>query len=221
MTLVAPNGSSTDQKQPLERRRRKFRIRFAFAAATAATALVVLAAASSLIGSLTRSEQTNAVFSEAASLPPDLIGSVVWAPDPGDLPRQMEPLTREAVASSWLRAWEQLRIVAETGDTSGVEVYFSDPARSSILEASDWHGRSLRQLGHDLALTFYSDDGQVIGLSSTATRLLRTERNGDERWQQESTEQYEVVMVLEDGNWRIHHLVRRSVDASPWVLAKE
>lgn len=177
-----------------------------------------LGLASSLLASLSQSEETEAVFTDAAELPSELFDAVEWAADPSDLPRQMEPLTRVDVTNSWLRAWEQLRIVAETGETAGVEVYFSSSARTSVLEAAtSWDGRSLRQLGHDLQITFYSEDGQVIGLTSTASRLVRSaEANGAE-WTQDSTESYEAVLVLEDGNWRIHHLVRVSVDAGPWV----
>lgn len=179
---------------------------------------VALSLSATVLASLSRSANTEAVFNDAAELPAELFEAVVWAEDPAGLPREMEPLTRVDVTNSWLRAWEQLRIVAETGETVGVEVYFSNSARSSVLAAaSSWDGRSVRQEGHDLQLTFYSEDGQVIGLTSLASRLVRSEKVDDREWTQESIESYEALLVLEDGNWRIHHLVRRTVEAGPWV----
>ncbi len=197
--------------QLLERRRKKRNLRVALGGVLMVAATVVVLGTSQLMASLTSSAETADVFTEAAELPPDLIDSVVWGPDPVDLPRSMEPLTRLDVTASWLRAWEQLRIVAETGDTSAVEVYFSSSAREAILSrANSWDGRPVRQLGHKLALTFYSEDGQVIGLRSTDTRLERSIEVGDQTLVVESKESYEAVLVLEDGNWRVHHWVRRS-----------
>ncbi len=202
-----------------QRGRKKFIVRLALAAIVGVMALGVLVGSAGIIAAITQSEETTEVFTEAAELPPDLIEAVTWLPDADDLPRQMEPLTRVDVTASWLRGWEQLSIVAETGDTSGVEVYFSNSARQGVLaQAENWEGRSLEQLGHDLALTFYSEDGQVIGLTAVETRLKRTQQVGDYDLIRYTVEQYEAVLVLEDGNWRIQHWVRRSIDDGRWIL---
>jgi len=177
-------------------------------------AAVVLLGSSAIMASIVRDDERNEIFTDAAELPPDLVDEVVWLPDPGGLPREMEPLTRDAVTASWIRAWEQLEIVASTGDTSGVEVYFANSAREGVLaQASQWSGRSVSQLGHDLQLTFYSEDGQIIGLSSVESRLQRSETRDEVEYTRGSRESYDAVLVLDDGNWRVHHWVRRSFDA--------
>ncbi len=182
--------------------------------------LAVLAAAltSRAFTGITRSEETNAVFNAAATPPPELLDSVVWEPDPGDLKRQMEPLTRVDVTSSWIRAWEQLSVVAQTGDATGLEVYFSNSALEALLESvGDRQGLPIHQLGHRLRMTFYSQDGQVIGLTADEVRLVRaTEIDGVVGWKA-TVESYEAVLLLEDGTWRIQHWVRRSQDEHWWT----
>jgi len=212
------NEIEGDRRRDSRRNKRPLKIVVGIVLAT--TAAVIVFGASAVLSSITSSAETADVFTDAAELPPTLIDSVTWNADPMDLPRPMEPLTRVDVTASWLRAWEQLRIVSETGDTSDIEVYFSSTARENILaQAQEWDETSVRQLGHDLELTFYSEDGQVLGLRSTETRVRRRRDAGDRTVTAESNESYEAVMILEDGNWRIHHLVRRSFDQGEWIAS--
>jgi len=174
--------------------------------------------ASSSFARVTRSAELEDVFTDAAELPPDLVDQVVWADDPATLERQMEPLTRTGLTSAWLRAWEQVSIVSETGQIDGVEVYFSGSARESVISlASSWGGQSRTQLGHDLELTFYSLDGQIIGLTATESRFELERTTSSDTRTALTRERFDAVLVLEDGNWRIHHLVRRDVEREPWV----
>lgn len=184
----------------------------------AAAAVVLLSSA--IMASIVRDQETQDIFTDAAVIPPELLDEIVWLEDPDDLPREMEPLTRIAVTSSWIRAWEQMEIVARTGDTSGVEVYFANSAREGVLErAGQWSGRSVSQVGHDLQLSFYSEDGQVIGLSSVDSHLVRTDTVDDVEFTRETQESYDAVLVLDDGNWRIHHWVRRSLEGGSWTAS--
>lgn len=173
---------------------------------------------SGLLSSVTQGGEAAAIFTDAAELPDELVDAVQWFPDAQDLPRPMEPLTRRDVTSSWIRAWSQLTLAAETGDTSGVEVYFSNSAREAVLsDVENLSTRPLHQFSHELQVTFYSEDGQVLGLTAT-TGVVREEpfADGQPRFF-ETTETFESVLVLEDGNWRIHHWVRVAVDGQ-WLV---
>ncbi len=155
--------------------------------------------------------EAEAAFTNSAELPDELLDAVSWTEDTPGLPREMDPLTREAVTISWLRAWEQLAIVSQTGETVGVEVYFSNDSRTAVLAGSPtWNDRTIDQLGHELTLTFFSEDGQVLAMDSSSL----VQRGVDDL--PEATvdlrENYEVVMLLEDGNWRVQHMVRRSIE---------
>lgn len=174
--------------------------------------------ASSSFATVNSSAELEDVFTDAAELPPELVDQVEWADDPVTLEREMEPLTRTALTSAWLRAWEQVSIVSQTGQVDGVEVYFSNSARESVIALADsWGDQSRTQLGHDLAVSFYSLDGQIVGLTANESRFeLRRESSVGTRTAL-TREQFDAVLVLEDGNWRIQHLVRRNVERDPWV----
>ena len=165
------------------------------------------------------SEETEEIFNEAAVLPADMTAAVTWEPDGPGLSRQMEPLTRQDITDSWLRAWAQLSLVSEGGDPSGLDVYFMSSALDG-LQASlqEMKGRPIHQIGHDLRLDFYSEDGQIVGLEATNTRLLRAVPMGEAElaWY-DTIETYEAVLLLVDGNWRVQHWVRRSVEGRWWT----
>ena len=204
----------------VERRTKKRILRLSVIIPLLCGAAAVLLLSSAIMASIVSDQETQDIFTDAAVIPPELLDEIVWLEDPDDLPREMEPLTRIAVTSSWIRAWEQLEIVARTGDTSGVEVYFANSAREGVLErAGQWSGRSVSQVGHDLQLSFYSEDGQVIGLSSVDSHLVRTDRVDDVEFTRETRESYDAVLVLDDGNWRIHHWVRRSLEGGSWTAS--
>lgn len=206
--------------ETVERRTKKRILRLSLIIPLLCGAAAVLLLSSAIMASIVSDQETQDIFTDAAVIPPELLDEIVWLEDPDDLPREMEPLTRIAVTSSWIRAWEQLEIVARTGDTSGVEVYFANSAREGVLErAGQWSGRSVSQVGHDLQLSFYSEDGQVIGLSSVESHLVRTDRVDDVEFTRETRESYDAVLVLDDGNWRIHHWVRRSLEGGSWTAS--
>ena len=130
----------------------------------------------------------------------------------------MEPLTRVDVTSAWLRAWEQLSIVAQTGDTTGLEVYFSNSALEGLLDAvPDSRNLPTHQIAHELRIDFYSRDGQVIGLTADRVELVRAAPVGDVTGWLQTDESYEAILLLEDGNWRIQHWVRRDITDRWWT----
>ncbi len=197
---------------------RKAKAKLAVLALLGVMTLLAMVGVARAFSGITSSEQTNEIFNAAAALPPDLLQAITWESDAPDLPRAMEPLTRVDVSSAWVRAWEQLTIAAQTGDTSGMEVYFSNSALEAARErAADMGGRPLHQLSHRLRVDFYSRDGQVLGLTATEVRFVRAVPLGDELGWMHSVETYEAVLLLEDGNFRIQHWVRRDVENRWWT----
>ncbi len=197
---------------------RKAKIKLAILGFLALLVLMAVMGIVRIFSGITSSQETNEIFNAAAELPPDLLEAITWEPDAPDLPREMEPLTRIDVSSAWVRAWEQLTIAAQTGDTSGMEAYFSNSALEAALDrAADMGGRPIHQLSHRLRVDFYSQDGQVIGLTAPEVRFVRAVPLGDEIGWLHSVESYEAVLLLEDGNFRIQHWVRREVENRWWT----
>ncbi len=197
---------------------RKAKVKLAALGALGIVALLAMMGLVRIFSGITSSQETNEIFNAAAALPPDLLDAITWEPDAPDLPRDMEPLTRVDVSSAWIRAWEQLTIAAQTGDVSGMEVYFSNSAlEAAVARAADMGGRPLHQLSHRLRVDFYSQDGQVIGLTAPEVRFVRAVPLGEEIGWMHSVESYEAVLLLEDGNFRIQHWVRRQVENRWWT----
>jgi len=213
---VTAVSSSADRR----RDRLKVGLRLVFAGVVCVAALIALFLVVRTMSAVTRSEETADVFNVAAQLPGDLRGSVDWLPDPPDLPRSMEPLTRDDITDAWLRGWSQIAIVANTGESAGLEEYFTNSAQQALAQdRGNWLGLPVHQIGHELALTFYSEDGSVAAFTATRSRLLRRTPNGDTSVWFDAVESYDVVLLLEDGNWRVQHWVRRSADGVWWSEA--
>ncbi len=199
----------------------RWTFRFGLAAAVALVGFVVLTVSGAVMREVTQGGEKADVFTDAAELPDALLDSVRWRDDSPDLPRQMEPLTRDDIAQAWIRAWSQPDVIAQTDDISGLEAYFSASALDAMgSDVQRWRSQSIEQIGHELELTFYSEDGQVVGLTSHRSDFLYTQTVGSKQLPFHSEESFEAVLLLEDGNWRIQHWVRRDTKQSwffePW-----
>jgi len=155
-------------------------------------------------------------FSETAIVPVELAGQVTWLPDTRDLPREVEPSTRESIEGAWVRALS----VVSTVPSGPLEL------RTQAEETTWFSGRALRQFtslanenmapvsfsDHDLAVDFYSADGQIMTIEAEMTAITEIADPSGEPDAVITTAQRETmtaVLILQDGNWRIEHLVRR------------
>lgn len=150
------------------------------------------------------------------NVPPDLQVALAWLPDDADTGRQMEPLTRAQIESAYLRAWFQWNISYLRGEPYGLETYFVGPALAAADEAvlaARQQGFSLAQtdLSHQLQLHFYAADGSIVSLTAHDVLVAQIIRDaaGAPIFSGVTQADYAVVMMLEDGNWRVRHWVRR------------
>ena len=170
-----------------------------------------------LITRLQSGANTATALNIIGDAPPDLEKRLVWQPDrpASDQQRQMESTTREQITRAYLRAWAQWNIALEVGQPSGLENYFAGPALAGVTNqvtttvAAGW---TLHQnnLHHELTLHFYADDGSIVALTEENLQLVqhfrRAQANGtgEDAFVTESSHRYDVVMLLQDGNWRIY-----------------
>lgn len=128
--------------------------------------------------------------------------------DPG--PRSLERTTREWVAGDYLRALDEVTYALASGDGSGLRSYYQeaslDDARASVaarvasaaaVHTADW--------GHQLEATFYAPDGATVGFTDRYQYAWGRLGSTDLTAAQVGERVMQVVMTLDDGNWRIRH----------------
>ncbi len=177
------------------------------AALVAVSVLATLFVGLATIGLVSLRSATGAdpasAFTAVPQVPEDIGELVEWTEDPV-LDRQIEPTTRRSIAAAWARAWHRIDLVNRTGAVDGVDVWFVGPLADQVASSFDPENpSSVSQQSHELSATFYSLDGSVIGLRSTSS-IGRSNGLRDIV----STEEFEAVMLLSDGNWRMLHLKR-------------
>jgi hypothetical protein len=164
-------------------------------------------------------------FSEAAEpvsplnlvpdIPPETLFDLEWLPDDRDTGRVMEPFTRRQIESAYIRAWLQLNLSYARQEPYGLKTYFVGPALEAVTEnvaqlaANGWEIKQSNR-GHQLQLNFYSADGSIVAFTDHNVELTQTitDVDGFVVYEGMITGEYDVVMFLEDGNWRVRHWLR-------------
>lgn len=154
-------------------------------------------------------------------LPPGTPVALSWLPDAADTGREMEPWVRRQIGATYLRAWDQLNLSWARDEPYGLRTYFVGPALATLnavlTEATtDGLQVSQRNARHCLELHFYSADGSIIAFTDQCLTLdMAVFADDQPLLVEQETAVLDVVMFLEDGNWRVRHWVRRSAEAQP------
>lgn len=184
--------------------------------------LVLLAVLASAIGNILAYFQTGADRSEAlhlvSDLPDEYTPRVVWLEDDPYTGRVMEDFTRTRIVSDYVRSLYQWNLSYLLGEPTGIREYYSKNVRDRVTNSIDAMVKQDIQmeqveLTHHLQLHFYSADGQIVSFTDHQVETQRRFfKNASTKrfFADESTSNYEVVLILDDGYWRIKHLVRRS-----------
>ena len=156
-------------------------------------------------------------FHRVAELPPEADALVQWDTDTWTQDRALEPATRVALEAAYVRAWAAIGVYQSSGATTALTALFTGAAKSDALAVPRDVAVATWSIGHRLRLEFYALDGATVALTDTAARLVRTVGAGQSEAVVDATESYSVVMVLQDGYWRISQL-RRAPDATLAVV---
>lgn len=126
--------------------------------------------------------------------------------------RPMENQTILEIERDYLNAWHVRNIAFKKNDRYGIADFYTDSARARIFEHIDLNignNNSLKSttLEHFPELDFYSEDGTlVVFTDKNVERYQETYKGELLLLKQKDTTSYQVLMLLEDGFWRIRHL---------------
>jgi hypothetical protein len=126
--------------------------------------------------------------------------------------RPMEKPTLQEIQRDYLNAWHVRNIAFKKNDRYGISDFYTDSARARVFEHIDlniennnwFKGTSLE---HFPELDFYSEDGTLVVFTDKEVERYQEVYEGDELiFKEKDTTSYQIMMLLEDGFWRIRHL---------------
>jgi len=139
---------------------------------------------------------------------------VKWAP----LKNEGRRVHREAIEKieyDYLKSWYVKSISLKNNSPYGVDDYYTDSSRVNLYDAIA-HNKKQQividgtSLSHELTLDFYSEDGTlVVFTDENVKQYQRVFKNNKLQFIARDTSSYKVMMLLEDGFWRIRHLQRK------------
>ncbi|MGB5419902.1 glycoside hydrolase family 2 TIM barrel-domain containing protein [Algibacter sp.] len=142
---------------------------------------------------------------------------IAWSPLNNE-GRPMDEQTLNAIENDYLDAWYVKHVAYKTNTLSGIDDYYTESARKNInafVEQNTSKNISIEgtTLEHHLTLEFFSEDGQLaVVTDENVIEFKRVFEN--EILVLETTEQttYKIILLLEDGFWRIRHMIKESSD---------
>jgi hypothetical protein len=141
---------------------------------------------------------------------------MIWKED-GNMGRTVDKQILKSIETDYLDAWYVKHIANKTNLKNGLHDYYTKSARKNIFNFIDFNKKERitiesTTLEHRPNILFFSEDGQLVVLEDTHVveykKILR-----DNKKIHETTEiaTYKIILLLEDGFWRIRHLVKERV----------
>ncbi|GAA4884853.1 cellulase family glycosylhydrolase [Flaviramulus aquimarinus] len=136
-----------------------------------------------------------------------------WAPLKNE-GRSMDAQTLNNIEHDYLDAWYVKHVAYKTNTTNGIDDYYTENARKNIfntIEHNSSENISIEgtTLKHHPTLQFFSEDGQLIVLTdNNVIEYKRIYENEAVILETTEVSTYKIIMLLEDGFWRIRHLIK-------------
>lgn len=141
------------------------------------------------------------------------IPKLTWAPL-HNLGRKMDLPTLKNIEKNYLDAWYIKHISYQINTFKGIENYYTDSAEKNLFEFIDYNKKENihiegTTLEHNPNINFFSEDGQLVSLTDFGVKeYKRIYKNDTLLIEKEEIFDYKAILLLEDGFWRIRHLVK-------------
>lgn len=144
---------------------------------------------------------------------------VVWR-DLENPAREIEQNTLHKIEKDYLFSWYVKNNALEKNTTKGIEDFYTQNTRKNLYRTIAYnkgHKISIESttIKHFPELEFYSEDGQqVVFTDKNVVEFQKISQNDQLLTSIQDTATYKVMMLLEDGFWRVRHMVK--MDAEPF-----
>jgi Cellulase (glycosyl hydrolase family 5) len=126
--------------------------------------------------------------------------------------RTMEPNTLKTIEKHYLFSWYIKNKSLQNNRKVGIEDFYTQNARVNLYRAIDYNLKNeitieSTTLKHNPRLEFYSEDGQqVVFTDKNVIEYQNVFKNKTLVTAIQDTATYKVMMLLEDGFWRVRHI---------------
>lgn len=131
--------------------------------------------------------------------------------------RPLEIANQQKIEKDYLNAWYVKNTAFFTGNDAGIFDHYTASARDKIDQLLRQHKEQntsieSTSLSHHLTLEFYSEDGTLAVLTDrNVTGVERMFKNEQFLFERTFNEDYKIILLLEDGFWRIRHFEKIAV----------
>lgn len=128
--------------------------------------------------------------------------------------RLMDAQTLNAIQNDYLDAWYVKQVAYKTNTLAGIDDYYTESARENIIafveqNASTNISLEGTTLEHHITLEFFSEDGQLAVITDKdVIEYKRVFENEILVLETKEQSTYKVILLLEDGFWRIRHMIK-------------
>ena len=132
--------------------------------------------------------------------------------------RPMDKENLNALQNDYLDAWYVKQIAYKTNKIAGIKDYYTDSARENLyafIELNKAEDISIEAttLKHNPTLEFFSEDGQLAVITDrNVVEYKRVFKAKELVLETTEISNYKMVFLLEDGFWRIRHLVKEDTE---------
>lgn len=125
--------------------------------------------------------------------------------------RPMEQPSLQKIEQHYLDAWYTRAQSLRSGDTQGIADVYTENAKEHLIAIVVHNAKQKTRiestsLNHNITLDFYSADGNIVAFTDTDVRTYSaTYVNDIFKFETTETVSYKIIMLLEDGYWRIRH----------------
>jgi hypothetical protein len=130
--------------------------------------------------------------------------------------RLMDQENLKALENDYLNAWYVKHIAYKNNTIEGINDYYTDSARENLynfiaLNKAEGITVESTTLEHHLKLEFFSEDGQLAVITDRdVIEYKRLSKDNNLVLETTETATYKIIFLLEDGFWRIRHLVKQN-----------
>jgi hypothetical protein len=133
--------------------------------------------------------------------------------------REMEKNTLGKIERDYLFSWYVKNNALENNTSKGIDYYYTQNTRENLYRTINYnksHEITIENttIKHFPELEFYSEDGQlVVFTDKNVVEFQKLYQNKQLITSIQDTATYKVMMLLEDGFWRVRHLLKMKSEA--------